>query len=544
MTARNPNPYDGESYYNLGIALRYLDKNAEAYDALYKATWNQAWRSASFLALAEIDATAKRWPQALEHAQQALRTDADNLNACALAVAAFRQLARNDEATTLLSESLQLDPLHCWMRYLADGTLPSDEQMCLDLAFDLIRAGFMRDAAQVLESGADSPMILYTLAHATGSAAAYRKARNASPDYCFPSRPEEMLVLEAAIRANPEDPRALYYLGNFFYARQRHRDAITCWERSVRYDPLFAIPWRNLGIAYFNVLGRKEKAAEAFDRAVSLNPKDARLVYERDQLWKRLRRAPRRRLAELDKRLDLVATRDDLSVELTAIYNQVGQPLKAQEVLSSRRFAPWEGGEGLVLGEYVRTQLSLARRALSNGDKVTAKRLLEAALDPPESLGEARHLLSNQSDVYYWLGVACEPGSSARTWFERAAESHGDFQEMSVRAASETTYYSALALKKLGRVDESRRLFCDLKDYALQLRRETPKVDYFATSLPAMLLFHDDLALRNRVTSLFLEAQARLGLGQKAQAQRLLKKVLALDRNHSRAADLSMEVNR
>jgi len=27
-------------------------------------------------------------------------------------------------------------------------------------------------------------------------------------------------------------------------------------------------------------------------------------------------------------------------------------------------------------------------------------------LDCPENLGEAKHLLANQSDVYYWLGIA------------------------------------------------------------------------------------------------------------------------------------------
>jgi hypothetical protein len=190
----------------------------------------------------------------------------------------------------------------------------------------------------------------------------------------------------------------------------------------------------------------------------------------------------------------------------------------------------------------VRTQLSLARRTLAAGDNQAAKQLLEAALNPPESLGEARHPLANQSDIYYWLGVACEPDASGREWFERAAEGRGDFQEMSVRTASEMTYYTALALRKLGRSKESRAMLRELKEYARQLRSQTPRVDYFATSLPAMLLFHDDLALRNRVTSLFLEAQATLGLGQKAQARRLLKAVLALNRNHAMAADLWMEV--
>jgi hypothetical protein len=54
LTQRNPNPRDGEAHYNLGLCLRYLGRDGEAYDTLYKATWNQAWAAAGYHALAEI----------------------------------------------------------------------------------------------------------------------------------------------------------------------------------------------------------------------------------------------------------------------------------------------------------------------------------------------------------------------------------------------------------------------------------------------------------------------------------------------------------
>ena len=37
LTEKNPNPYDGEPLYNLGLSLKYQDKLAEAYDYFYKA---------------------------------------------------------------------------------------------------------------------------------------------------------------------------------------------------------------------------------------------------------------------------------------------------------------------------------------------------------------------------------------------------------------------------------------------------------------------------------------------------------------------------
>ncbi|MEI9960438.1 MAG: hypothetical protein WDM76_04685 [Limisphaerales bacterium] len=73
LTRRNGNPYDGEPLYNLGLCLRYLNRDDEVYDSLYKATWNQAWAAASYHALAEIDCVRKNWVVALEHLNQSLR---------------------------------------------------------------------------------------------------------------------------------------------------------------------------------------------------------------------------------------------------------------------------------------------------------------------------------------------------------------------------------------------------------------------------------------------------------------------------------------
>ena len=158
LTRLNANPYDGEPYYNLGLALRYLGFDDEAYVAFYKATWNYAWRTAGYTALAEIDAKRERWETALEHLALALRTDADHVNARNLQAAILRRLGRDPSA--IIREALALDPLNVWTRHLADGCVPSDPQLQLDLAFDYLRAGLNREAASVLTSS--HPMVLYT----------------------------------------------------------------------------------------------------------------------------------------------------------------------------------------------------------------------------------------------------------------------------------------------------------------------------------------------------------------------------------------------
>jgi tetratricopeptide (TPR) repeat protein len=54
LTRRNPNPYDGEPFYNLGLALKMLGRYKEAFDAFYKAVWIAAWRNSAYFELARL----------------------------------------------------------------------------------------------------------------------------------------------------------------------------------------------------------------------------------------------------------------------------------------------------------------------------------------------------------------------------------------------------------------------------------------------------------------------------------------------------------
>jgi tetratricopeptide (TPR) repeat protein len=114
---------------------------------------------------------------------------------------------------------------------------------------------------------------------------------------------------------------------------------------------------------------------------------------------------------------------------------------------------------------------------------------------------------------------------------------------MTVRRFSEMTYYSALAWERLGQEAKAQRLFQDLLAHARALQTAPAKIDYFATSLPSMLLFEDDLPFRQQTTALFLQAQAYLGLGQRSRARGLLLTVLRRDPNHALAADLMEELS-
>jgi len=560
---RNGNPYDGEALYNLGQCLRYRSQDSQAYDYFYKATWNQAWASASYHALAEIDCTRHEWLTANEHLDRSLRLGVDNLRARNLKIMVLRELKRRDEADPLLRETRQLDVLDWWSRYLQGLSLTCDLQTRLDLAHDLARAGFLAEAVSILEnaqpkqrdlpdqSTGAQPMVQYTLGwlherlgDRQGALVYFQNASALPPDYCFPSRLEEIDILQSAIKANPFDPKPPYYLGNLLYDRRRHDEAIKLWEKSAKLDPGFATVWRNLGIGFFNILRQPAQARTAYHRAFAANPADARLLYERDQLSKRLGEKPPRRLRELEKHASLVDQRDDLCIELCALYNQTGRHEEAAHLVSRRRFQPWEGGEGGPLSQHVRAQLALGRLASARRDFEAARKHFAFALTSPTNLGEAKHLLANQSDIHFWLGCAlAELGNrvGAREHWLTAANFTGDFSEMSVRAFSAMTYYSALSSQKLGRPAQAKRLFHDLLVHGRRLQKSPANIDYFATSLPTMLIFEDDLQFHQTTTAIFFQAQASLGLGRKARAAALLRTVLQRDPNHALAADLLQE---
>ncbi len=558
LTDRNSNPSDGEAFYQLGMCLRYLDRDDDAYNNLYKAIWSQAWQAAGYHALAEIDCRRGAWDTALDHLDRALCSNAENLRARNLKVMVLRRLGRNASAAELLDANIDLDPLDWWARALRGEALTCNTQVRLDLSLDFVRAGFYTEAARILESASPeslsgtAPLVYYYRAwiydlegDKRAALASVRAAEKAATDYCFPARLEEIGILQRAIDALPTGARARYYLGNLLYDRRRHRDAVVQWELSVRRDATNAIAWRNLGIGYYNVMGLPDKARAAYESAFNANPRDARIVYEKDQLWKRLGVLPTRRLQELEKYPEMMGARDDLSVEICALYNQLGRSIKAAAILTNRKFQPWEGGEGLVLGQYVRTHLLLGRAALAAGEKLAALREFEMAATIPKNLGESDHPLANQSVRFFWMGEACaaleDYATAARHW-RAAANFHGDFQNMNAQGFSELTYYTALGWKRLGKGRKARSILRQLLAYGQNLAAANAAVDYFATSLPAMLLFDENPQLRQVQTALFLQAQAYAGLGETAIARRLLRKMLKADPNHSLAADFMTEI--
>jgi tetratricopeptide (TPR) repeat protein len=532
LTFRHPNPETGEAHYYLGLAKRFLGDFEVAYPLFYKATWNFAWRAAAYYELACIDLRKGAASMALKHANESLETNATNNKALVLKAICLRKLGRGDAATKVLAALLAMDPLDHWaqaekakndfgMGQLAASSR-NDAQTALDVAFDYADCGCFAEAIEVLEDHHDrdvtevavpnplqrSSMTAYALAWLTaqnGSAAQAEQliasARAQSADYCFPSRLHEMRVLEWAIGLAGADRNAGYGLGNYYYDKKRHEDAITAWEQASVADPEFATVQRNLGIAYWNVRRDEVAARAAYKQALALDASDSRLVAEYVQLCSKLGDPAEVRLAFLESHRERVLDRDDASVELAGLYNETDQPEKALKLLSSRRFHPWEGGEGKVLRQYTSARLKLGENSLKDGNATKALEHFRFAYETPDDLGEKYHLLQAKADVRYWQGKALRAlgkESEAIAAFEDAASESGDLQGMAVTAFSELTFFKVLALRELGRESEAAAVLETMLAYA-QSEMEVPaKIDYFATSLPNLLVFEEDPELVKR----------------------------------------------
>jgi tetratricopeptide (TPR) repeat protein len=570
MTKRNPNPYDGELYYNLGLSLVMQGKSNEAYDAFFKACWNSAWQDSGYFSLAQIDMARGDYEKAIEHVRQSLDRNAGNSKAVALHITALRKTGDHRSAIHLAGNALQKDIFNLSARYelyrnaLAVNDAAQAQQSLNDLkviargyvhnyisyALDYAAAGLYEDAVSFLQLYLDDhtadvyPMVWYYLGRWQQLLGGNEKAKNyyqkgAMQDatLCFPNRIEDVPVLKAAIGMNPADAKAHYYLGNLLYDKRLYNEAIEQWELSAHKDDSFPTVLRNLGIAWFNKKNDPVKALHYYEKAFALDTSDARVLMELDQLYKRINKDTVQRLRFLEQHINLVIRRDDLYLERAALYNFHGNYDKAYDLIMQRKFHPWEGGEGRVSWQYVYSLVEMARQQLQSLQVSKAIALLEQAQSHPHNLGEGKLFGTAENDIFYWLGIAHEKAGQpkrAADYFLKATEGSSEPAAAMFYndRPADKIFYQGLAWQKLGNNEKAEQVFSGLITYGHAHLNDEVKIDYFAVSLPNLLIFDDDLRLRNQLHCHYIMGLAHLGLNQRKEAVANFEKVLAHDGMH------------
>lgn len=565
LIKHNPNPYDGEPLYNLGLSLLYQGNIKDAYDKFYKAAWNVAQQDNAYLQLAKIETIKNNWNEALQLVERALIRNVHGFNARHLKTVLLRKLQRFDDAARLANETLAIDLFdfgsiyelslihmqnpsesHKWTEMLKER-LRDNAHSYIEIAIDYAACGRYEEAIDLLllcENKEEQPLYFYYLANYYAQLNNKQKVElylargfELGPDKVFPNRLEDIALLKFVTQVNPKDHKAFYYLGNLWYDKRQYKEAMDCWNVSAKISPDFASVNRNLSIAYYNREQNEEKALCFMEKAFFNDVTDARVLFELDQLHKRLNYSITYRLTFLEKYRALILTRDDLYLEYITLKNLNGNLDEALALLTRRKFHPWEGGEGKVSKQYVFAKIGLAKMAIKHGDYVGAIKLLSDATVYPENLGEGKLYGTRENDIDYWLGMAYSKSGdqkNAEAYFIRA--STGDMEPTAAifynDAQPDAIFYQGLALRELHNNGAANEKFSSLVNYGKQHLDDHIKLDYFAVSLPDLMIFDDDLNKRNNVHCLYMAALGNTGLKETELAEQDINELLSLDNGH------------
>ncbi|MGM0125302.1 hypothetical protein IGI37_002700 [Enterococcus sp. AZ194] len=546
QTWKSPNPYYGEPLFNLGLAQLSAGQRSESFDSFYKATWSDDTQAASFYQLACIEAQNGNYNSALAFIEKALVKNAHSMKARGLQLVLSRKLGKKVEA--LIKRNYAIDYLDLathFEEFLLTGRKEPWEKVMrgslnnyLELAVDYIQFGDIDSALQILQAFPnEAPMIHYFIAylyHRNGENEQARTqvqlAEKVPSDYCFPNKLSEQMVLVKLIELFPEETGfAKYYLGNLFYDKRRYEEAIELWEESVHQIPEFPTVYRNLAFAYFNQRNDLDGALDKMTNAFSKDNKDARLLLEFDLLKAKKGLSIRERRTFLEKHLQTVLVRDDLYVEYITLLNNDGDYQKALSCIQNRQFHPWEGGEGKVSAQYVYSLVQLARQT---EDLETANKYLLAALDRPRNLGEGKLANYHDNFVHFYLGQNYEGlglQTKANEHYQLATK--GGNQPESVMyyndQPADLILYKGLAHQKIGEEKEARTCFHKLLSYGEKHFYDEVAYDYFAVSLPATVVFKEDLSLKNQIYCEYLMGLAYIGLTDYQKATEIFNKILS-----------------
>lgn len=570
QTWKNPNPYMGECYFNLGLALDFCGEEEKAFDAFYKATWSAETQNTGFYRLACLAARKGRYEEALEFAEKSLIRNWHDMKTRSLKAALLRKIGLAESGSSdvgnhalqdFLKESLAIDPLCMGCLYeqaLLDESkaewkkkMRAEAHNYLELALDYQTPGFYEDALDILEACPEkTPMVFYHQGHQyhllgreAEAYGAYQKAECLPVDGCFPNRLQELLLLEQATASLSPCPRAHYYLGCLLYDKKQYEAAAAHWETAVAEEPRLAPAWRNLSIYYFNKKKDNQKAITAIQKACEADSAYPRYLLEYDQLAAKTGMSVSLRLAVLEKQPEITAARDDLYLRYITLLNCSGRYQEALDALRSHRFHPWEGGEGKVSAQYRYALVQLARQALTERKAGDALALLQDTLSYPENLGEGKLPNVPDNQAHYLMGLACRMlGDEPKALHYLTLAASGPQEPGLVLyyndQPSDFIFYQGLACRELGREDGARKAFHILTAFGEKHLFDRVSYDYFAVSLPEIEVYQDDIALRNVQYCNYLRALGSLGLGDAPAARKLYEEILKAQPDYQGAGEI------
>ena len=541
LTLRNMHPTDTEALYNKGLALKYLGRLDEAYDALWRAAWNYSHRSAAYFALAEIDCIRGNYAEAIGKLEISIGLNAGHTKARNLRAACLRLLGCKS-AKAVAEENAEFDLLdlfaQCELSFHKNNSaaieaFAAKPENVLTVLADYMDAGLYASALSVLAYFEDvkSPMIEYYRAYcmvqcdeSAVDVVAY--AEEMDTPYCFPYTRMDMTVLEWVTEMR-DCPSAAYYLGCIYYDRKRYEDAAENFERCVAQNSRHGAAWRNLALYCFDKAGKPERARMCMELSLLAKREDPRLLFEYQQLLKNMGASPEERLAVYETYADLLAQRDDCYLDKVFLTVQTGRYKDAIDMAAAKRFHIYEGGEGKLTKLHAWMHVLYGAELLDAGKREDALAVLENGVNMPKSYGEAKTFFNQEAHIYYNIGLILEQkgdGDMARAAYEKAAEYKA--------ACSPISLWRALALFKLGDEVEANRVLDEMISVADNKLANCDLRTYYGVGSPSPMPFEYDIIKQNTCEGSILKAFGLLGYGKLDEAEKTVEAVRVRDPYH------------
>ncbi len=480
----------GTAYYIYAKILEAKGQDKEAYDYYNKAAWASDCVAKAMTRIAMLDLKNGDKNSAVRHAKTALSYGANNNTAIAVLY-----LAAKDKS--VLVSALERDPLDHMLRYLNGDKdfytmLASNPvETCLDLCKDLSDMGQNKLAVKLLsgliEYCDNTAMMLYARGYygekcGEDSCIWYENAENAPIGMTFPHRKSELNILSSAIERS-DSQKAKMLLGCLLYDKRHYEAAAKLWE-----DCEDLISRRNLAVAYYSHLSRRDDALSIMRALLGENTGNEQLIYETVILMEKMSKDPQDIISLLT---NATLTRDDCITELAKAYNRAMQPQKALETLFSHNFVPCEGGEHAIADQYLFAHFVLGREAMAKGDYKKALEYIVTGQTLPDSLGAGLWNHCKLVPLRY-LEAVCrrelgdtEEANRIFTYIDTIGIEY--FSNMHLK---ELPYYQALASRALGNELRARSL---ITNYLRKWDKITDVTDngFFGTT-PFFISFVDD----------------------------------------------------
>ena len=511
---------DAAPEYYLALCEKGLGNLKAAEDLLWRCTWRLSYKKESYVEIARLAMRRGDWQEALDRLDDALALGQDEAKLWTLKALALRKLGRAADAVPCLDRAFACDPLEYWGAVeRAGGTSFAEAEKnrglkaqqllecvsdywavgCYDEVVALCEAALAKARAErpyrtegplpLKETVAAcdsyrSPMFAYFKAAAEAKLNPAAKPALAKVDwiYCFPSRLEELEVLQYAAANLAPSADTHYFLGEILWNMDRKDAALAEWKKAVELDPNHALALRCLGFGlshpgtYFTNTGvpsgvPNREAYGFYLRALAADPGSFRTLEESDRLAEKLGVPAAERLATLLKYRATAEKYDACVLRLAYLFNATGDYGAAHKILTTRRFHVWEGAEGL-LEPFVESCIGLGRAAMAKGDYKAALARFAESTTYPENLQAGRPGDAGSEPKSRYLMAQCKralgDAAGCRAELENALKGW--------IKAGEMDYWRVRALRELGRDGECAPLVAELRQAIAELETPPPTV--------------------------------------------------------------------